>query len=135
MSAGMTLFLELKFEPFAMSIALFVIGLLCAFSGVWLINSLPEEEGEGGTKGVCNSVGAVRGGGEGAAGEGWCGKPTISEVVANDDVEMAPAITTGTTITPNETAAWAEDIAVLASDDKQFTPGHCNVGQLTYKLV
>ena len=100
-------------------------------SRVWLINSLPEEEGEGGTKGV----GGVRVGGEGVAGEGWCGKLTISEVVANDDVEMAPEVTTGTTITPNETDALAEDIAVLACDDKQFTPGHCNVRQLTYKLV
>ena len=50
MSAGMTLFMELKFEPMAVSIALFVLGLLFAFSGVWLINSLQPEEGEGGAK-------------------------------------------------------------------------------------
>ena len=50
MSAGMTLFMELKFEPMAVSIALFVLGLMFAFSGVWLINSLQPEEGEGGPK-------------------------------------------------------------------------------------
>ena len=98
MSAGMTLFLELKFEPFALSIALFVICLLFAFSGVWLINSLQEEEGEGEPKGV----GAVRDGREEVIGGGWGDKPTISddeskgdekptisEAVSNDDVEMA----------------------------------------------
>jgi hypothetical protein len=117
MSAGMTLFLELKFEPFALSIALFVIGLLCAFSGVWLINSLPQEEGEGGSKGV----GKVQDSGERGAVEGWDGKPAIVEAVANDDVEMAQgAATTRTTMPPNKSAAWegAEDTGVLTSDQK-----------------
>ena len=50
MSAGMTLFLELNFEPLVLSIVLFLIGLLFAFSGVWLINSLQPEDGEGGAK-------------------------------------------------------------------------------------
>ena len=50
MSAGMTLFLELEFEPLAIKVPLFLVGLVLAFSGVWLINSLPTEEGEGGAK-------------------------------------------------------------------------------------
>ena len=110
----MTLFLELKFEPFILSIALFVIGLLCAFSGVWLINSLPQEEGEGGSKGVYK----VQDGSERGAEEG---KSIIVEAVANDDAEMAPgAATKRTTITPNKLAAWggAEDTGMLTSDHK-----------------
>ena len=50
MSAGMTLFLELEFEPLAVKVPLFLVGLVLAFSGVWLINSLPTEDGEGGAK-------------------------------------------------------------------------------------
>ncbi len=128
MSAGMTLFLELKFEPFALSIALFVVGLLCAFSGVWLINSLPEEEGEAGSKSVGavrdggEGVGAVQDGGEGAFEGSWDDKPTILEADGND-VEMAlAAASTATTTTPDKTAAWAEDTGVVKECFLPFPP-------------
>ena len=47
MSAGMVLFLEISFEPLVRTVVLFVLGLLLAFSGVYLINNLAPEEGEG----------------------------------------------------------------------------------------
>ena len=43
MSAGMTFFQELDFDPFLQSVALFAVGLAFAFGGVWLINSLAED--------------------------------------------------------------------------------------------
>jgi len=52
MSAGMVFFLEIDFTPFVLSIVLFVVGLVFAFTGVWLINSLQAEEGEGGHTGT-----------------------------------------------------------------------------------
>ena len=126
MSAGMTLFLELKFEPFALSIALFVAGLLCAFSGVWLINSLPEEEGEGGPKDVrkVQDFGqdgdAVQDGVERGLGGGWIDKPTISDADGNDDVEMALAV--ASTATASSLSSRLNTSAECPQDNHVFKP-------------
>mmetsp|Transcript_90276 Transcript_90276/g.146022 ORF Transcript_90276/g.146022 Transcript_90276/m.146022 type:complete len:494 (-) Transcript_90276:323-1804(-) len=51
MSAGMVLFLEIDFEPMEVRVPLFILGLLFAFGGVFLINALKENhdhtDGEG----------------------------------------------------------------------------------------
>jgi len=120
MSAGMTLFLELNFEPLVLSIVLFLIGLLFAFSGVWLINSLQPEDGEGGAK-VNETVQ------DGNAGLG--GKLTISETAANDDVEMAlGSVPAATSSTPNKAVAWAEDTRVLTSEEEETGEGEKDGG-------